>query len=87
MSCGSQSPHWPQAGAIKDASSAILAASLSAAGIFGAILIFGISMLGAAPQLDWLLEDIRFFFDHFDCGDCFVVCLVAAVDGMPVGLS
>jgi hypothetical protein len=61
MSCGSDSSHWAQASAIKDASSAILAASLSAAGIFGAILIFGISMLGTVPQLDWLLHDIRFF--------------------------
>ena len=51
--------HWPQATVIKDASSAILSA-LSAAGIFSAILIFGISALGAVPQLDWLLEDVGF---------------------------
>lgn len=61
MSGDSGSFRWPQTGVVKEASSAILGASLSAAGIFSAILIFGLSMSGAVPQLDWLIEDIRFF--------------------------
>ena len=82
--CGSLRP---DANIIREASSAILGASMSAAGIFSAILVFGISMVGAVPQLDWLLKDIDWFLTISTAAIVFGMHSLVLSDGVFAGIS